>query len=182
MGRNFEGKCIHVYVWQTRFAVHLKLSQHCSLAVLCVWKSLSRVRLFAIPWTSPWISPGQNTGVGNLSLLQQIFPIQGSNWGFPHCRWILYQLQSSCGSAGKESAGNAGDLGSIPCSGKSLEKEMATWGRKWPPTPVSLPGEFQGQRRGTGWSLWNRRVGHDCVSNLYCFLYQLSYQGSPTLL
>ena len=37
-------------------------------------------------------SPGQNTGVGSLSLLQGIFPIQGSNPGFPHCRWILYQL------------------------------------------------------------------------------------------
>ena len=41
---------------------------------------------------SPWISPGQNTGVGSLSLLQGIFPIQGSNPGLPHCRQILYQL------------------------------------------------------------------------------------------
>ena len=41
---------------------------------------------------SPWNSPGQNTGVGNLSLLQGIFPTQGSNPGLPHCRWILYQL------------------------------------------------------------------------------------------
>ena len=28
---------------------------------------------------SPWNSPGQNTGVGSLSLLQGIFPTQGSN-------------------------------------------------------------------------------------------------------
>ena len=41
---------------------------------------------------SPWNSPGQNTGVGSLSLLQGIFPTQGSNPGLPHCRWILYQL------------------------------------------------------------------------------------------
>ena len=41
---------------------------------------------------SPWTSPGPNTGVGILSLLQGIFPTQGSNPGFPHCRWILYQL------------------------------------------------------------------------------------------
>ena len=41
---------------------------------------------------SPWNSPGQNTGVGSLSLFQRIFPTQGSNSGFPHCRWILYQL------------------------------------------------------------------------------------------
>ena len=41
---------------------------------------------------SPWNSPGQNTGVGSHSLLQGIFPTQGSNPGLPHCRWILYQL------------------------------------------------------------------------------------------
>ena len=34
----------------------------------------------------------KNTGVGNLSLLQGIFPAQGSNPGLPHYRWILYQL------------------------------------------------------------------------------------------
>ena len=42
---------------------------------------------------SPWNSPGQYTGVGSLSLLQGIFPIQGWNPGLPHCRWILYQLR-----------------------------------------------------------------------------------------
>ena len=31
-------------------------------------------------------------GVGSLSLLQQIFPNQGSNPGLPHCRRILYQM------------------------------------------------------------------------------------------
>ena len=41
---------------------------------------------------SPWNSPGQNTGVGSLSLLQRIYPTQGSNPGLPLCRWILYQL------------------------------------------------------------------------------------------
>ena len=41
---------------------------------------------------SPWNSPGQNTGVGSLCLLQGIFPTQGSNSGLPHCRRILYQL------------------------------------------------------------------------------------------
>ena len=41
---------------------------------------------------STWNSPGQNTGVGSPSLLQGIFPTQGSNPGLPHCRQILYQL------------------------------------------------------------------------------------------
>ena len=41
---------------------------------------------------SPWNSPAQNAGVGNLSLLQGIFPTQESNSGFSHCRQIVYQL------------------------------------------------------------------------------------------
>ena len=34
----------------------------------------------------------ENTGMGSLSLLQQIFPTQGSNLCLLHCRPILYQL------------------------------------------------------------------------------------------
>ena len=34
----------------------------------------------------------QDTGVGSLSLLQQIFQTQELNWGLLHCRRILYQL------------------------------------------------------------------------------------------
>jgi len=41
---------------------------------------------------SPWNFPGQNTGVGNCSPLQGIFPTQGSNPGLLHCKQILYQL------------------------------------------------------------------------------------------
>ena len=40
-------------------------------------------------YTVPWNSPGQNSGVGSLSLLQGIFSTQGLNL---HCRRILYQL------------------------------------------------------------------------------------------
>ena len=43
---------------------------------------------------SPWNSPGQNTGVGSRSLLQGMFPTQGSNPGLPHCRQMLYQLST----------------------------------------------------------------------------------------
>ena len=38
----------------------------------------------------PWNSPGKNTGVGSHSLLQGIFPTQGSNPGLPHFRQIIY--------------------------------------------------------------------------------------------
>ena len=41
---------------------------------------------------SPWNSPGQNSGVRSRSLLEGIFPTQGSNPGLLHCRQILYQL------------------------------------------------------------------------------------------
>ena len=41
---------------------------------------------------SPWNSPGQNTGVGSLSLLQGIFLTQESNQGLLHYRQILHQL------------------------------------------------------------------------------------------
>ena len=41
---------------------------------------------------SPWNSPSQNTGVGSLSLLQEIFSTQGLNAGLLHCRQILDQL------------------------------------------------------------------------------------------
>ena len=41
---------------------------------------------------TPWNSAGQNTGVGNLFFLEEIFPTQGLNLSLPHCRWILYQL------------------------------------------------------------------------------------------
>ena len=48
---------------------------------------------------SPFNSPGQNTGVGRLSLLQGISPTQGLNPGLPQCKQILYQL-SHKGSPG----------------------------------------------------------------------------------
>ena len=65
--------------------------------VVCIYiqytKLLSRVWLFRPHGLySPWNSPGQNTGVGSLSLFQGIFPTQGSNQGLLLCRQILYQL------------------------------------------------------------------------------------------
>ena len=59
----------------------------------------------------PWNSSGKNTGVGSLSFLQGIFPTQGSNPGFQHRRWILYQLNYQ-GS---------------PNTGKNCIKSITTW-------------------------------------------------------
>ena len=61
-------------------------------------QSLSRVRLFATPWTvacqAPLSmdSPVKNTGTGSHSLLQGIFLTQGSHPGLLHCEQILYCL------------------------------------------------------------------------------------------
>ena len=41
---------------------------------------------------TPWNSPGQNSGVGSPSLLQGIFPTQGSNPGLSRGRQTLYVL------------------------------------------------------------------------------------------
>ena len=58
---------------------------------------------------------------------------------------------SSCfpgGSDGKESACNAGDLGSIPGSGRFPGEQ---------PTSVFLPRGFHGQRGLVGYSPWGRK-------------------------
>ena len=62
----------------------------CSVTQSCptLWPhGLQHTRLLC-----PWNSPGQNTGVGSRSLLQEIFPIQWSNPGLLDCRQILYHL------------------------------------------------------------------------------------------
>ena len=48
----------------------------------------------------------------------------------------------------RESAYKAGYLKFNPWVGK------ITWRREWLPTPVSLPGEFHGQRSLAGYSSW----------------------------
>ena len=52
------------------------LSSECSESHSVMSDSLQPHGLY-----SPWNSPGYNTGVGSLSLLQGIFPTQGSNLG-----------------------------------------------------------------------------------------------------
>ena len=70
-----------------------KFIEHCvQLVIASESRSLVSDCLQPQGLYSPWDSPGQNTGVGSLTLLQGIFPTQGSNLGLPHCRWILYQL------------------------------------------------------------------------------------------
>ena len=77
---------------------------------------------------SPWNSPGQNTGVGSLLLLQGIFPTQGSNPGLLQYRRILYHL--SC-----KGSPRILEWGAYPFSSRS------SWPRNW--TRVScIAGRF----------------------------------------
>ena len=80
--------------------------------------------------------------------------VQGMEWLDCMLKVLLnFSLKGfPCGSAGKESACNAGDLGSIyPWVGKIL------WRRERLPTAVFWPGEFRGL-----YSPWgSQRVRHD---------------------
>ena len=76
-------------------------SKSCSV----VSDSLRSHRLY-----SPWNSPGPNTGVGSLSLLQGIFPTQVLNPGLLHYRWTVYQLSHKGSPAVKHPPANATDI------------------------------------------------------------------------
>ena len=108
------------------------------------WESLTRVQLFATPWTIQSVEfSGHNTGVGSLSLLQGIFPTQGSNPGLPHCRWILYQLSH-------QGTPRTLEWVAYPFSGRS------SWPRNW--TGVSsIAGRFF-----TNWAIWLKRMKWSC--------------------
>ena len=69
---------------------------------------------------SPWNSQGQNTAVGSLSLLQGVFPTQGSNPGLPHYRQILYRLSHK--EALPTNTGDIRDAGLILGLGRSPEE------------------------------------------------------------
>ena len=83
-------------------------------------------------------------GVGRLSLLQGIFPAQGSNPGLPHCRRVLYCVSLQVTLVVKKPPANAGDADLIPGSGRSPEEGMAThssilaWRVPWTEEPGGL--------------------------------------------
>ena len=85
---------------------------------------------------SPWNSPGQNTGVDSLSLLQGIFPTQGSNPGLLHCRWILCQLSHK---------GNPKILEWVACPFSSGSSQPRNWTRVSCMQADSLPTELSGK-------------------------------------
>ena len=106
---------------------------------------------------SPWNSPSQNIGVGNLSLLQGIFPTRESNLGPQHCRQILYQLsyqETQVQPLGQEDP---------------LEKELATHSSivAWKIPRTEEPGRLQ--------FMGLQRVGHDRATNFHFLFYIYIY-------
>ena len=68
-----------------------------SFAILCLVAQLCLTLCDPMDCSQPGSSihgdsPGKDTGVSSLALLQGIFPTQGSNLGLPHCGQILYCL------------------------------------------------------------------------------------------
>ena len=92
---------IHIQLWiQTQLrkkefhnsTMNLKAQWLPSESCLVVSDSLQTSGLYPARLLCPRNSPDKNTGVDSRSLLQGIFPTQGSNPGLPHCRWTLYCL------------------------------------------------------------------------------------------
>ena len=93
---------LYVLVIAACFWSKVKIDKFCcsrldpipTFCICCESESHSVMSDSLLPYglQSPWNSPGQNTWVGSQSILQGIFPTQGSNPGLPHCRQILYQL------------------------------------------------------------------------------------------
>ena len=105
---------------------------------------------------SPWHSPGQNTGVGSLSLLQGIFPTQGSNPGLPNCRQVFYQPSHK---------------GSLCGTGMLLN---ALWWPEWERSPKGTPRIY-------GECMWQWMCVHVCVAESFCYAVEANTTKAPIL-
>ena len=132
------------------------LSDSLAIFVTLKWVKVAQLGLTLRPHGlySPWNSPGQNTGVGSLSLFQGVFPTQGSNPDLPHCG----QIFTSWTTRETQVSHTAG--GSLPAEPQGKPKNTGVGS-----LPL-LQQIFLTQE--LNWSL------------LHCrwILYQLSYQGS----
>ena len=95
LATRFIHDILHVSMPFSQIFPTLSLSHrvHKTVLYISVFFAVSYTGLL-LPSSLPAEPPGKpkNTGMGSLSLLQQIFPTQELNWGLLHCRWILYQL------------------------------------------------------------------------------------------
>ena len=92
-GNPYMCVCVCVYIYMCIYiCLNIYMYIYLSESHSVMFNFLQPHGLGPISLLCPWNSPGKNTGVGSLSLLQGIFPTQGSNRGLLHCRQILYQL------------------------------------------------------------------------------------------
>ena len=116
-------------------------------------------------YTVHGIFPGQNAGVGSLSLLQGIFPPQESNWGLLNCRQILYQLSYQ---------GSPSETRSVMSNSLRLQE-------------LYSPQNSPGQNAGVGslsflQGIFPTQGSNPSLPHCRWILYQLSHQGSPKIL
>ena len=117
-------------------ALNQKIMRHPSFLYIKLESESCSVVSDSLQLYSPWNSPGQNTGVGSLSLLQGIFPTQGSNSGLLHCRRIVYQL-SHKGSPKNTGVGSP-SLSPVDLSDPGIESSLQE---------DSSPTELSGKHR-----------------------------------
>ena len=100
-----------------RFSLSFSLIVSCSV----VSNSLQPHGLQPTKLICLWNSPSKNTGVGRHSLLQGIFPTQGSNPGLLHCGQILFTerhgwSREAMGSAQRSFPSTTGKFPMLPAS------------------------------------------------------------------
>ena len=114
----------------------------------------------------------KNTGVGSLSLLQQIFTTQKLNWGLLHCRrfftnWAIREAQTFYKTMNSDIWIRSTDVTKFTgscyvCSKATLwiinhsfeGLYVVPWRRQWQPTPVLLPVKSHGRRSLVSCSPW----------------------------
>ena len=96
----------------------------------------------------PWESLGKTTGVVCKALLQGIFPTQGLNPGFSHCKQILHHL-SYKGSPAKGSVQFSSVQFSLSVVSDSLRPHESQHAR--PPCPSPTPGVYPNSCPSSQW-------------------------------
>ena len=142
---------------------------------------------------SPWNSPGHNTGVGNLSLLQGVFPTPRSSLGLLHCRRILNQLSHKGSPRILEAVGYPFCRGSsqprawtgVSCIAGGFFTNWATRETpKWSGNHSVMSSSLRpGQNTGVGslsplWGISPTEGLNPDLPHGRWILYQQSYQGS----
>ena len=151
---------------------HIKLQTNVSRSV--VSDSLQPHGLQPTRFLCPWAFSGKNTGMGSHSLLQGIFPIQGSNMGLPEL-----QVDSLPSEPPQVLMSPGYHQPSITLNGL----QEAEWRRKWQHTPVFLPRESPGQGSLVGCCPWGCTESDTSEATQHaCMHWRRKWQSTPVFL